>query len=518
MPSYKLSEKEIVEIFQKHYEQSADPEKSFKETFDEISSKFLKGKKIEKQSIDAAIIRPLLPVDLRNIFHNNFDLAKSLLMAKAIDGANKKECKKIIVSKIIQRINEGHTWKGKNKKIIKKYLQESLPDKFADKINIHKFAKRAAGTGHIKNNEIGEAIDFILDKVIEPALIDFHIDDKVRDSLNNTKVWVKKFKKVGDLLAYIEGLSNDDKKPEVSTELRRLGLNAFEDVINEFKNLFSDSLNLKTELSDFVIGNTYSAYDIAIFSQVYNNQRGIYIIENELSTEAVFLRVSLDSDSKYPNEWIIKNEELKSYLYSHNGKFDENYKQNRAVVESKAKYPIFTFLKIDENKYLLDGIYQFVEINTDPNGAKWFRLKKQPHESHNLPLSHEKLFIDKDVELSRIRAMTSEERLKRISKTSHVAISREVVTSAYIRSPYVIAETLFRANGICEKCIKPAPFIRKDGSPYLEVHHLVKLSDGGTDDLSNTIALCPNCHREMHFGDISKTEFFKLKNRHRDKN
>ena len=61
--------------------------------------------------------------------------------------------------------------------------------------------------------------------------------------------------------------------------------------------------------------------------------------------------------------------------------------------------------------------------------------------------------------------------------------------------------TLRRAKGYCEKCGCKAPFIRKsDNTPYLEVHHTIPLSEGGADNLDNTIALCPNCHRELHFG------------------
>ncbi|WP_414449152.1 HNH endonuclease [Burkholderia sp. 22PA0099] len=49
-------------------------------------------------------------------------------------------------------------------------------------------------------------------------------------------------------------------------------------------------------------------------------------------------------------------------------------------------------------------------------------------------------------------------------------------------------------------CERPAPFRRPNGSPYLEVHHRVRLADGGDDTVENAIALCPNCHREHHFG------------------
>jgi len=70
----------------------------------------------------------------------------------------------------------------------------------------------------------------------------------------------------------------------------------------------------------------------------------------------------------------------------------------------------------------------------------------------------------------------------------------------YVRDPEVVAWILNSANGICECCKKPAPFNKEDGTSFLEVHHLKQLADGGSDTTTNTIAVCPNCHRELHFG------------------
>jgi 5-methylcytosine-specific restriction protein A len=75
-----------------------------------------------------------------------------------------------------------------------------------------------------------------------------------------------------------------------------------------------------------------------------------------------------------------------------------------------------------------------------------------------------------------------------------------VLSRVFRRNPDVIAEVLLRAAGICESCREPAPFVRADGRPYLEVHHLIRLADGGDDTVLNAIAVCPNCHRERHFG------------------
>ena len=70
----------------------------------------------------------------------------------------------------------------------------------------------------------------------------------------------------------------------------------------------------------------------------------------------------------------------------------------------------------------------------------------------------------------------------------------------YQRSRDVRNYVLARAAGNCEGCKIPAPFIRKDGSPYLEPHHIRRVSDGGPDNPSFVIALCPNCHRRVHVG------------------
>ena len=69
------------------------------------------------------------------------------------------------------------------------------------------------------------------------------------------------------------------------------------------------------------------------------------------------------------------------------------------------------------------------------------------------------------------------------------------------RNEYVKVFVLRRAKGYCEKCGKFAPFLKDDeATPFLEVHHIMPLSEGGKDIVKNAIALCPNCHRHAHYG------------------
>ncbi len=87
------------------------------------------------------------------------------------------------------------------------------------------------------------------------------------------------------------------------------------------------------------------------------------------------------------------------------------------------------------------------------------------------------------------------------AKAAEVAEREKRITSYFARSTEVVRETKKRANGICQLCGKPAPFMDKHGTPYLETHHIVWLSRGGEDSTSNTVALCPNCHTKMHIVD-----------------
>lgn len=95
-------------------------------------------------------------------------------------------------------------------------------------------------------------------------------------------------------------------------------------------------------------------------------------------------------------------------------------------------------------------------------------------------------------------------RSARLKKIAEAAVTQppakfQAQVMRFARSPHVVAERLVIADGRCEKCRKPAPFRRlRDNTPYLEVHHVKLLSQGGLDTVENTQALCPNCHSEVH--------------------
>lgn len=101
---------------------------------------------------------------------------------------------------------------------------------------------------------------------------------------------------------------------------------------------------------------------------------------------------------------------------------------------------------------------------------------------------------------------SSENRKNRLKNNLTKPKRQKSYVYTYTRNPDVVAEALYRSNGICEGCSEKAPFNRKsNGTPYLEVHHVRPLSEQDVteenlDVLSNVLALCPNCHRKIHFG------------------
>jgi 5-methylcytosine-specific restriction enzyme A len=113
-----------------------------------------------------------------------------------------------------------------------------------------------------------------------------------------------------------------------------------------------------------------------------------------------------------------------------------------------------------------------------------------------------KITEDKEFE-EKIKDSLKEDENKRIERLQNASKTPErttVLSVGYKRNPDVVAQVLLNAEGVCQYCSKPAPFQKPDGVSYLEVHHIIHLSEGGDDSVENAIALCPNCHKEAHFG------------------
>jgi 5-methylcytosine-specific restriction protein A len=92
-------------------------------------------------------------------------------------------------------------------------------------------------------------------------------------------------------------------------------------------------------------------------------------------------------------------------------------------------------------------------------------------------------------------------RLLAMAAAKPIAGTRQGAGRSYReRSDAVRKYVLARACGKCECCGNEAPFVRANGEPYLEPHHIHRLADDGPDAPQYVAAICPTCHRRIHYG------------------
>lgn len=181
------------------------------------------------------------------------------------------------------------------------------------------------------------------------------------------------------------------------------------------------------------------------------------------------------------------------YLTNNNGEKCVNLIAIRKLERVKTPIHVSNFVKLSNNQPLKERT----------RAGNWSYVKPIPEWVGSLDNSviASELEADLDQEVSRSKSQTSTERKERLSSAPRQPEAIQVISKGFRRNADVVAEVLYRANGICEECKSPAPFIRaSNGTPYLEVHHIRTLANGGEDTVENAIAVCPNCHRKLHFG------------------
>ena len=75
------------------------------------------------------------------------------------------------------------------------------------------------------------------------------------------------------------------------------------------------------------------------------------------------------------------------------------------------------------------------------------------------------------------------------------------------RDPQHAADALKRAHHLCEYDSTDRTFLRKNGKPYTEPHHLIPISrykdfDYSVDVMENIVSLCSHCHNLLHYGRL----------------
>lgn len=217
--------------------------------------------------------------------------------------------------------------------------------------------------------------------------------------------------------------------------------------------------------------------------------------------------VSNHVKSLYGDRW--EGEVLHYIGMGRKGDQSFDYMQNKTLYESDSNgVEVHLFEVFKEKEYTYQGQVKLVEQPYMQNEADDDGRTRKVCVFPVSVVSEEHARVDEETlerleEKARKKAarMSQNELLEKASSSKGRPGYRKTEVTHHQRNPYVIEYAKKWANGVCQLCEQPAPFESKDGTPYLETHHIEWLARGGEDTVENTVALCPNCHKKMHVLD-----------------
>lgn len=169
---------------------------------------------------------------------------------------------------------------------------------------------------------------------------------------------------------------------------------------------------------------------------------------------------------------------------------------------------IYDCIDIDEYEKLFELIFdhpKFKECNDKSNHTHSSALRLYRRfliyldAKKRKPIAENEAYKQELDDQEKARSLSNEELISRVNqKKNRLAKEKKIITKGYERDQEIAEYAIRRAVGKCDLCGCDAPFKKKDGSPYLEAHHVVWLSRGGEDSKTNVVAVCPNCHRKIH--------------------
>jgi hypothetical protein len=228
------------------------------------------------------------------------------------------------------------------------------------------------------DDALGSAKKFIEQSVFSPALGVRRPSIRTINVIRDTRQWISKFHKIGDLVRYMERFEPD--LSQASLPLMEIKQIRFEDVHTEFLKQFGRYRGFQTTSADFLEGERYSPFSLSIYTRTYNNRGGgIRPVGKIGSHKAVVVNVTLGG-GKYANEWLTPGRKLKCYLRvsrRRSSQPDENSDANRSIMKYP-HVPILLFTREPgERDFLYSGIFRYTKITADGHGHKWFELTKR---------------------------------------------------------------------------------------------------------------------------------------------
>ncbi len=230
----------------------------------------------------------------------------------------------------------------------------------------------------------------------------------------------------------------------------------------------------RDELINFV-ESTFEAYGIKAVSKTDKN-KGAYV--PNLQQKEVFRLMNINPFERRQNIEIKELFTNETLIMSYYG--SEREGSNRSPELRMGLHDLISYFEIDDE----------ILFATDNTNIFIYNLSKLNGQVNDNDESEEKIYSQIDIDSLRQKVQSI--------NTTPSQVQRQI--SVYSRNNALRAFVKARANYSCEmpNCDYIA-FEKENGEKYIEVHHLIPLSEDGEDSVLNTVALCPTCHRKIHY-------------------
>lgn len=267
------------------------------------------------------------------------------------------------------------------------------------------------------------------------------------------------------------------------------------------------------QISDFVVGNKYTSHDIQSgFKSGFTSgmlsapkTHSLVLISNHEP------KVGLKSNP-YEDKWI---DGILHYTGRGQNGDQTLTRENEILANSPdSDITVYLFEVFKKPNYIYRGVVTLIDL---PYTVEEYDLSGHGRMVYKFPLKLEadsyisvNDVMEKEIEESqKIRRQDISEVEKTAKRVSRINaeyeknhkehnVSRKVTSNKYDRDPAITRYVKSLANGVCALCEQNAPFLDKNGEPYLHAHHIEYLVNGGVDTIENVVAVCPNCHEKIH--------------------
>ncbi|WP_303189315.1 HNH endonuclease signature motif containing protein [Fusobacterium ulcerans] len=325
---------------------------------------------------------------------------------------------------------------------------------------------------------------------------------------------------------YILSIKNWSENSEIIENLDKIT-----DIVTRFaRQRDIDNEDSNKELSKYLLGI------IKLPKDKESNNKSFFIKEGNRTKiieekKEEFQKVLLEYEKleKYKEKKyfeIFKNSEKELKEKYKNESYEIGYRE-------RAEWELY-LIKIE--KIILLGIILLRESNLDvlldkyqnilkKLGIKSKRKLEKEIENYRATISGEIEIFDEDEEYNEdynfnnliLREGSNDliEKIKEISKESGILEleRKRNINLISLMKNYYLQNYKTENNMLKCECCGKVTFITSKNEPYLEFHHLIPFGNGndGPDHYLNIFALCPECHRKMHYLKLDKkNEIYNL--------